>query len=312
MISSLFGKTRPVNYILVLSVVFVFFSLAQLNSSDEITASPHLFWMLASLACLLLSHFLVNFMVQRNQLTASDSYAMLFYAQFSIIFQDTLRDPILLIAAFFLLLALRRLISIKSMRDLKEKIFDGALYICISSLFVNWALLFIIIVWIYIYFYTPKKFNYWLIPFAAAVTVGLMSWSLFYLLGDAQYLFEHFTFTFEPFVIQNISIMQIVKLGGFLLLIAIAGIIAFVKQGKSGQGRLTQLRLLVIVWIVGLVVAFLTGERFMSAIVFAFFTAAVFAARYVESIRKDFLKDIALYTVTAIAMLVFFLEWVVK
>jgi hypothetical protein len=237
---------------------------------------------------------------------------MLFYAQFSILFQETLTDPIVLVAAFFLLMAQRRLISMKSMKNLKEKIFDGALYIFISALFVNWTLLFIVIVWVYIYFYIPKKINYWLIPFAAGVTVGLMSWSFFYLLGDSQYLFNHFAYSFEPFVIQNIPTRQIVKLGGVLLLIAGAGILAFIKHGNSGQGRLTQLRLLAIVWIVGLLVAFLTGGRFMSAIAFTFFASAVFAARYVESIRKDFLKDIVLYTFVAIAMLVFFLEWVVK
>ncbi len=312
MISSLFGKTRPVNYILVLSVVFIFFSLAQLHQSDVFTPLSRFLWIIASLCCLLLSLFLVNFMVQRNQLTASDSYAMFFYAQFCILFQDSFADPFVLIAAFFLLLAQRRLISMKSMKNLKEKIFDGALYVFVASLFVNWTLLFIVIVWIYIYFYIPKKINYWLIPFAAAVTVALMSWSVFFLSGDPQYLFEHFTFYFKPFKFVEVPTFSAVKTASFLILISISGIVAFIKQGKSGQGRLTQLRLLVIAWIVGIVITFLTGERFVSAIAFAFFTSAVFAARYVESIRKDFIKDIVMYSFTAVSILVFFLEWVVK
>ncbi|MGB5509279.1 hypothetical protein [Robiginitalea sp.] len=312
MISSLFGKTRPVNYILVLSVVFIFFSLAQLHQGEAFTLSSHFLWILAGLCSLLLSLFLVNFIVQRNQLTAADSYAMLFYAQFCILFQEFLTDPIVLMAAFFLLLAQRRLISMKSLKNLKEKIFDAALYIFVASLFVNWTLLFILIVWIYIYFYTPKKINYWLIPIAAAVTVALTSWSVFFLSGDPQYLFNHFAFSLEPIKIAEVPTFSAVKTAGFLILISMAGIVAFIKQGKSGQGRLTQLRLLVIAWIAGIAIAFLTGERFISAVGFAFLASAVFAARYVESIRKDFIKDIVMYGFTAVSILVFFLEWVVK
>ncbi|MDM9629911.1 DUF6427 family protein [Robiginitalea aurantiaca] len=312
MISSLFGKTRPVNYILVLSVVFVFFSLAQLQWKDTNVSSFGFFWMIGSLSCLLLSLFLVNFIVQRNQLTAADSYAMLLYAQFVILFQDALRDPMVIIAAFFLLLAQRRLISMKSMKNLKEKIFDGALWIFASSLFVNWTLIFILLVWIYIYYYTPKKVNFWLIPIAAGITVGLISWSLFYLLGDSEFLFDHFSFSMEYFGIKNLPAFSLIKIAGFLILVTVAGIIAFVKQGKSGQGRLIQLRLLVVVWILTVLVAFLTGERLISTISFAFFASAVFVARYVESIRRVFLKEIILYSATVFSILIFFLEWVGK
>ncbi len=312
MISSLFGKTRPVNYILVLSVVFVFFSLAQLRQDESFALASNFLWVIAGLCCLLLSLFLVNFIVQRNQLTAADSYAMFFYAQFCILFQDFFKDPVVLIASFFLLLAQRRLISMKSMKNLKEKIFDAALYIFAASLFVNWTLLFILIVWVYIYFYIPKKINYWLIPLAAGVTVGLTSWSVFFLSGDPQYLFDHFAFSLEPLKIGALPVFSVVKTASFLLLISLAGIIAFIKQGKSGQGRLTQLRLLVIAWIAGIAIAFLTGERFTSAIAFAFLTSAVFAARYVESIRRVFVKNIVMYAFVVVSVVVFFLEWVLK
>jgi hypothetical protein len=312
MISSLFGKTRPVNYILVLSSVFVFFVLAQLHRGPDPVPQASWLWMLSGICCLLLTLFLVNFVIQRNQLTASDSYAMLAYALLTVLFQDSLRDPQVLIATLFLLLALRRLISMKSMKNLKEKVFDGALWIFVASLFVNWALLFVLLVWVYIYFYIPKKLNYWLIPIAAGVSVGLTSWSFFYLLGDTGDLFRHFTFVPEYSGITKLPAFSLFKLGGFLLLVITTGIIAFVKQGKSGQGRLTQLRLLVFVWILAVLVAFLTGQRAASAIMFGFFPSAVFLARYVESIRRGVLKNAVLYGVTLVSLMVFFMEWVAK
>jgi hypothetical protein len=44
----------------------------------------------------------------------------------------------------------------------------------------------------------------------------------------------------------------------------------------------------------------------------AFFSSAVLMARYVESLRQEYLKDIVLSSTTVICILAFFLQWVVK
>jgi hypothetical protein len=46
------------------------------------------------------------------------------------------------------LLALRRLISLQSMKASKEKIFDASLWVFIASLFHFWSILFIVLIFI--------------------------------------------------------------------------------------------------------------------------------------------------------------------
>ncbi|MEJ2163063.1 MAG: DUF6427 family protein [Robiginitalea sp.] len=312
MISSLFGKTRPVNYILVLSLLFAFYVLAHLGVSDRpFEASNIIPWTLG-LACLLFSIFIVNFIVQRNQLTSAHSLGMLFYCFFIILFPDTMLDREVIFANVFLLLALRRLISMKSLKNPKGKIFDGALWILASSLFINWNLLFLVLVWLYIYFYVPKNINYWLIPVTAMLAVLMIGWSVSFLIGDPDFLFRHYSFSRPELDLEIFPRGSLIKAGVFLVTVITAGIASFVKQGKSSQGQLTQLRLLVLGWLLGVLIIFLTGERGSSTILFIFFPSAIFAARYLSTVRRELLKNVLIFGVMIISLTFFFLKWVVK
>lgn len=292
--------------------MFAFFILSHVGIDYGSLGSAGFLGLLLSLGCLLFSLFLVNFIVQRNQLTAAHSFAMLFYTFFLVLFPETLLDAQVIYATFFLLLAERRLISMRSMKSMKTKIFDGALWIIISSLFVNWTIVFIILVWCYIYFYVPKQFNYWLIPVTAAVAVALTGWSVSYLLGEPDYLFRHYAFSLKALNPGNASVASLVKSGLFLLISLAAGVASFIKQGKSGQGKLTQFRLIVLGWFLGVLVVLLTGDRFRSTIMFIFLPSAVFMARYVELLRNKFLKDILILGMMVLCLGVYLFQWVFK
>ena len=311
-ISSLFGKTRPVNYVLLLSLLFVFFAVAHLGFAHMAFDQVSFLQGLWSLACLLFSVFIVNFVVQRNQLTSAHSFAMLFYTLFIIFFPDTFLDPQVIFAAFFLLLGYRRLISLKSLKNPKSKIFDGALWILVASLFLNQLVFMLLLVWFYVYFYVPKQLNYWLIPLAAAVVVALTGWSFSYVAGDPDFLFRHYSLLLKDATLLRFSGGSWIKPAIFLLLVLISVVLSFVRQGKSGQGKLTQLRLLILDWFLLILIISFSGERIGSTIMLAFFPSAVFMARYAESIRRGFIKDIVLSAATVISILGFFLQWVVK
>ena len=310
MISSLFGKSRPVNYILVLSLLFLFFLLLHLGSVSNSFETLGVLQGLLGLGCLLFSVFIVNFIVQRNQLTATHSYAMLLYALLVIFFPETLADPGLIFASFFLLLAHRRLISLRSLRNPRGKIFDGALWILVGSLFFSPLVFLLLLVWLYIYFYVPKQLNYWLIPFAAAGVVALMGWSAFYLAGDPGYLLRHFETSFQKFYLSGFSKGQWIKMAVFAFLVVLCTVLSFVRQGKSGQGKLTQLRLLLMGWVLVVLVIAFAGDNTGSAILLAFFPSAVFMARYLDSIRREYIRDILLTGFAVLSLLGFFLQWV--
>jgi hypothetical protein len=92
---------------------------------------------------------------------------ILFYLLLLLFFPSVMNNFDLIISNFFIILALRRLISLQSPKSTKEKIFDASLWIFVASLFHFWSILFIILVFISILFHTARDYRTWFLPFIA-------------------------------------------------------------------------------------------------------------------------------------------------
>ena len=123
MIASIFGKTKPINYIIVLAFLFLFYWLVHFSLYNRVYAPEQLLWQTFILSVLLFSIFIVNFIVKRNKITLASSYAIFFYALLMVVFPETLTDNKAILCNFFVLLAIRRLISMRSLKKMKMNIF---------------------------------------------------------------------------------------------------------------------------------------------------------------------------------------------
>lgn len=312
MISSVFGKTKPVNYILVLSFLFVCFLLVrfvQFPPEDPIQALPE---QVLLIACLLFSVLAINFIVQRNQLTGPHSYAIFFFALLVLIFPQTLLSGQALLAHFFVLLALRRLISIKSLRDIKSKIFDGAFWILVSSLFLNWSVLFILLVWAHILLYEPRNFRNWLVPLAAVAAFVLIGTAATYLYGQPQYFPNHYRLEWEGLKTYWADWGLGIKMVMYLLTVLLAGFVAYLKLGKSGQTKILPMRLAFLTLLVALSVVIFGSSQGQSPLILTFFPATVFLSKYLETIRSDNLREGILLGSLGLCLVVFLGGWVGK
>lgn len=312
MISSVFGKTKPVNYILVLSFLFVVFCLVRLGPfplEDPISELPAL---VLALACLLFSVLAVNFIVQRNQLTAPHSYAIYFFALLALVFPESMIDRETILANFFILLALRRLFSLKSLRDTKSKIFDGTLWILISSLFLNWTLLYLVLVWVHIYFYEPKSLRNWLVPLAALAAFALIGVAAAFLMGRPDFFGTHYRIEWEGMGAYWSAWKQALKIGLFLLVVLLAGFVSFLKLGKSGHGKILPMRLTALTLFISMAVVIFRSSGHQNSVLLTFFPAVVFLSKYVETVRRDNIREGILLGSLALCLVVFLGEWVGK
>ena len=174
MITSVFKKSTIVNYTLIGVLLLLFFFLYQ--KSDLLLAKEGTKFSKTATNILLLfaSFFIINFTVKKNNLTKDSSYTILFFLFFLIIFPPVLCDNNLLFANFFLLLAIRRLISLQTLKSPKEKIFDASMWIFIAALFHFWCILFIILVYISIVFHVSRDYRNWLLPFLAFFATAII------------------------------------------------------------------------------------------------------------------------------------------
>lgn len=304
MISSIFGKTKPINYIIVLVFLFVFYwfwhaMMSTMPSESEVFALK----LLAS-AVLLLSVFVADFIVKRNKLTEPNSFAILFYAILVLVFPETLLDNDAVFCSLFLLLTSRRLISIRSLKNIKLKIFDATVWVMVSSVFYDWAILYLLLVFAAIYIYEPKNIRNWMVPFAGIFTVFMIGYGILVLAGNTAYITEHYQlrFNWDSSYFSNIANSS--KLILYILLIFALSIYAFLKLGKAGLGKIVTMRLIAFSFVIGLVVKILTKSSDDYPIMITFFPAVIFLTNYVESIKKANIKELVLMASIAVPLLV--------
>ncbi|WP_373519078.1 hypothetical protein [Pricia sp.] len=312
MISIIFGKTKPINYIIIVTFLFVFYWGVHFFLFGRIYSPPQLLQKMLVLGALLFSIFLVNFIVKRNKITGSNSFSILFYALLTVVFPETLLDPNAILCSFFLLLATRRLVSMRSSKETKFKIFDATIWVLVSSLFYDWALLFVILVFAAIYFYGPKNIRNWLVPFAGLFAVYMITKCILILAGNEGFLAEHYQFHFSFNAAYFSYWGHSTKLILFALVTFLTGLLAFLKLGKSGFGRVVTMRLIAFSFVIGLVVNLLKLSDNVYPVMIAFFPAVVLMTKYIESIRRARIKEILLIAAIVVPFFVLFTGIAIK
>lgn len=306
MITSVFKKSTIVNYSLIATLLLVFFFLFQ--TSDSATASTTAdFSRTATLFALLLaSFFLVNFSVKKNNLTKDSSYTILFFLLLLFIFPSVFGSLSLLFANFFLLLAIRRLISLQTLKSPKEKIFDASMWIFIASLFHFWCILFILLVYISIFFHVSRDYRNWMLPFVAffATAVIFMVSALAFdqtwidhIIAQTNTKFELDYFTNNY---QNIALSFFVVIALYFLL---SMIFSLTHKPLILQASYKKM---IFGFLIGVSIFLISPEKNNTTLIFTFMPLSVMATSNIESSQSQMYQEIVLLIISIGCLLCFF------
>ena len=174
MITSLFRKSTPLNYSLVVIGVVVFFFLYQIHTISGNNSGGNLIEKFVIFVTLFVSIFTANFIIKKNGLSKDSAYTVLLYFIFLLFFPSLWDNLNLVLSNFFVLLAFRRLVSMQSLKVPKEKIFDASLWIFVATLFHFWSILYILLVFIAILFHVARDYRNWFLPFIAFFTTAFI------------------------------------------------------------------------------------------------------------------------------------------
>jgi len=143
------------------------------------------------LGIILASLFIVNFVVKKNGMSKDSAYTVLFYLLFMLFFPSGFNNTALLISNFFIILAMRRIVSLHSLKASKEKIFDASIWVCIAALFHFWSILYLVLIFIAVLFHVARDYRNWFLPIIAFFCGGGdFFWQVLYiskLTGSAVY-----------------------------------------------------------------------------------------------------------------------------
>ena len=116
MITSVFKKSTQINYSFIgILMVFVFFTY-QFQDTKWTSSLFEIAKKSALLLILFASLFISNFIVKKNALTKDSAYTILFSFIFLMFFPNVLDNYKLIVSNFFILLAMRRLVSLQTLK----------------------------------------------------------------------------------------------------------------------------------------------------------------------------------------------------
>ncbi len=308
MITSIFKKSSVVNYalivILFLVAYFLFQSAASVNLANHIDFSDNSLIIILLITCF----FLVNFIVKKNGLTKNSSYTILFFLLFLLLFPTVFTQSNLLFANFFLLLAMRRLISLQTLKAPKEKIFDASMWIFIASLFHFWCILFIVLVYISIIFHVSRDYRNWLLPFVAFVTTAVVFYAaalyfdktwIDHILNQTQMHLEldYFTNNFQNAALSFYVVIALYFLFSMVFSMTNRPLILQASYKKMIFG-----------FLIGSIVFILSPDKNNAMLLFTFFPLAVMTTNNIEYSQNQMYQEIVLLLLIAGSFFAFFAQ----
>jgi hypothetical protein len=306
MITSVFKKSTPLNLILVVVLMLVFFFLYQfqdLTPSDSALS----FWKKLGLFLTLLgSVFLGNFVAKKNGLSKDSSYTVLFYFLFLLFFPSVFDNSHLILANFFVLLALRRLISLQSLKAFKEKIFDASLWIFIATMFHFWCILYILLVFISILLHVSRDYRNWVLPFIAFFAVGIIA-TFFSMLSNKNIIEIIITHATTNFKIDYFTNNYQNAAFSIYLTVALFFLVSmFSSLSNKPLLMQTSFKKIIASFLIGLFIFILSSPKSNDLLVFTFAPLAIMATSHIEIKQLQIKQEMVLAVLIICSFFAFF------
>lgn len=305
MIASLFSKSKPFNFIFV-GVMFTFsFFLYHLYKNESQLYIENYLQKGVLFLCLATSFFLLTFIAKKNNLSKDSSYLYLFLFLFFLFFPSVFLNIKLCLSSFFILLAIRRLVSLQSLITPKEKIFDASFWIFLATIFHFWAIIFVLLIFVSIIFHVSRDYRNWIIPFLAflcVITLFLVIATFlnidFYSYWQNQIIVD-FNFNYNHAIEDHFS-LSIYAAFAILFLFSI-----FHTLAKRPLVLQASYKKIIIYFFLSVLVFLFSPQKNNQLLLFSIYPTAVLATAYIEIIEDKIWKEIIVWCMVICAVVIF-------
>jgi hypothetical protein len=306
MITSVFRKSTPLNFSLVVFLILVFFFVYQFRDASGVNTLLLLAEKFGILAVLLGSIFMTNFISRKNGLSKDSAYTIFFYFLLLIFFPSVLGNWNLVFANFFILLAFRRLISLQSLKASKEKIFDASFWIIVASLFQFWSILYIVLVFISIIFHVARDYRNWFLPFIAffAVATLFVITSLVFQFSVLDYVDKAMRVNFEINYFKNNYENGALSIYATVALFFVSSM--FLSLSSRPQILHTSFKKVVASFFIGVLIFIVSDSKSNDLLIFTVAPLAILATSHIEIPQLKLKQEMVLFVLIACSLFAFF------
>ena len=186
------------------------------------------------------------------------------------------------------------MVSLQTLKAPKEKIFDASLWIFVASLFQFWALLFILLVYISIFFHVSRDYRNWLLPFVAFFTtlVIFISYALLFDISIIGVYLEkavvNFNIDYFTNSFQNLSLSIYTVFAVFFLF---SSIFTLTNKPLNLQASYKKM---IFAFIIGVSIYIISPNKNNDILVFTFLPLSIMATNTIEYSQNNLKNELIL------------------
>ncbi len=316
MLTSFFGNSRPVNFLILGGFIFLAYLFSTIFGVEGQITFQIALYHLPFIAFSVVSMLLLNFIVTKNKLTKLSTLTVLLYSCFMVMIPEIFHSDAIVLANFFLLLAMRRIISLRKDTNSSKKILDASVWITVASLFCFWSLLFFIPLWIAIIQKPNTDYKQILMPFIGFFAVIIINTAYRFLVNDSLGWFfewkEPISLDFSLYNNSKILIPTTIVFGFYIW----TGIFQVLKlPSLSFKDRPNHL-LLLYISVVAFLIALAAPQKTGAELLFFLAPLSIIGTNYIEDkgesyVKKDaiayWFKEILLWLIVVLSFVFLFL-----
>lgn len=295
MITSFFKTSKPIHYIIFLIVLICLFVCQRIVVVNHQGNLSNTLNEIGDLTILLASFFTLIFIVTKNNLTYNNGYAALYFCLFIGLIPSCLEENSILLSNLFILLSFRRIMSLKTNSNIKKKLLDASMWICLAAIFEPWAILFFLVLFFGMVFYSVTQIKNTMIPFCGILAVAILLTSYRLLTENA---FPSVTEFLPTLRFDNTSFNNTITKTESLQFLAVVlfGIVSFFgKVVLKNRLKIPSVFVILLAILIGITMVFINSNHGASRYyLFAFAPTSIILANFSETTMYRWLSDLVI------------------
>ncbi|OIQ23522.1 DUF6427 family protein [Lacinutrix sp. MedPE-SW] len=300
MITSIFSKSKPINFLIVflISALALFIAINK-YAKDEIHLNNYSVLAIA-LVCVFLSALLIDFIVAKNTLSKKQNLEPLLFCLFLLAVPQVFLSYKVVLSNFIILLALRRILSLRSQKNIEKKVFDTSVLIALASIFHFWAILFLPLIYIAMLLYSITNLKKWAIPLIAVFSVIVLAITYSLLVNNNFFSALHI----NPAISLNLNAYnstQFIVVITMLLSFGIWSSLFFLNAIKKKKKTFRpSYKIVFFSCLISLIIAVITPIKTGGEFLFLFAPLSIIISNYIEIIEEKWFKELFFILLVAI------------
>lgn len=307
MIANLFSKSKPINVFSISLLLFAFYFISTFLSNPIEYSFGYITNWLGFFIWPLLILFIIKFIIEKNKLTRDNSFALLVSVLLLGMFPTTMSSNAIIFSNLTLLLAFRKIYSLKSGLNIKVKIFDAAFWIGISTLIYSWSILFVLLIYAGILLFKKNNIKNLIIPVIGVVTPIFIYFTYNFYFDSLDIFYQRLLFevNFDFNYYNSLRFLIPILFLGITLLWSVVTITP--KIITMGTNFKLSWSVLIYHLLISIIIVVTSPIKSGAELFYLVFPSSVIIANLLQNSKSSIFKNVMLYLFLMLAVVINFL-----